>query len=316
MEDVRCIFCSKGSEKIVIEENGFKGRKCSQCSLIFISPRQTFAETLSLYVNDQGLTSANMHLSDAYVKRLHAKHNVSIIKKYRKEGAILEIGAGAGYFLDEARKKGFKAFGIEPNKIAADFVTKNLKIPCEKTALSGSTFGEKKFDIVYHSNVLSHLYDPIVEFKKINEKLIDNGILVFETGNIGEIKQKYYSLFDTFGYPDHLFFFGENSIRSLLKITEFEIIKIYKYSIQWYLMIQKIKQKIKDFIIFGGTSNNSSNNSKDKALSSNSNHFDMKNALKSVYRTMLYFIRYKLGYILPKGDRPQTIIIIARKKKR
>jgi hypothetical protein len=155
-----------------------------------------------------------------------------------------------------------------------------------------------------------------MEFKKINEKLIDNGIIVFETGNIGEIEQKYYSLFDTFGYPDHLFFFGEDSIRALLKITEFEVIKIYRYSIQWYLTVQKIKQRIKDLIISRGKTNKSINISKNKIPISNSNGFDIKNALKSVYKMTLYFIRYKIGYILPKSGRPQTIIIIARKKKK
>ena len=316
MEDVKCLFCRQSGGKIVIEENGFKGRKCSQCSLIYMSPRPTFTETLNLYVSDQGLTSASMHLSDAFVKRLHAKDNISIIQKYRKDGAILEIGSGAGYFLDEARKKGFESFGIEPNKIAADFINNKLKIPCEETGINESTFGDKKFNVIYHCNVLSHLYDPIDEFQKIHEKLSHDGILVFETGNIGEMNQKYFSLIDTFGYPDHLYFFGENSIRLLLENTKFEIIKIYKYSIQLYLMVHKFKQKIIDIFLSEGRQNESSSNNKSEIFSPIRNSFEMKYLLKSVYRTALYFIRYKFGYVLPKDGRPQTTVVIARKKKR
>ncbi len=45
MEYIQSIFCHRSSDQIVIEENGYKGRKCSQCGLIFISPRPTFSDS-------------------------------------------------------------------------------------------------------------------------------------------------------------------------------------------------------------------------------------------------------------------------------
>ena len=83
-----------------------------------------------------------------------------------------------------------------------------LNIPCESVALSSTTFGGKKFDVIYHRDVLSHLYDPMNTFRLIHQSLNDKGLLVFETGNIADVNPKYLGLFSQFLYPDHLYFFG------------------------------------------------------------------------------------------------------------
>lgn len=311
MQDIQCIFCNNTSGQIVIEENGYKGKKCHECGLIFISPRPAFPVVEDLYSNDRGLTSAEMHMSDAFDKRLHAKHNLKIVKKYVDTGSMLEIGAGGGYFLDEARKSGFEVYAIEPNKIAASFIYNKLGIPCEDSSLTERSFNGEKFDVIYHCNVLSHLFDPIREFKKIGDRLKDNGILVFETGNIGDVEKKYYSFFLEFGYPDHLFFFGESSLRKLLETTDFKIVKVYRYSILSYLIIQKIKQKLREFIRSTTMTKKSVNNNK-TGVSIKTN-IPRSKVAKRVYRTLLHFIRYKIGYLLPKIGRPQTVIVVARK---
>ena len=141
---------------------------------------------------------------------------------------MLEIGAGAGYFLDEARNEGFKVYGIEFNDIQAEFMRSKFGIYCEESPLDVSLFDGMKFDIIYHCDVLSHFYDPVSEFRKINDKLKKNGIVVFETGNFGDVKKEYYRFVIKFQYPDHLFFFSEKNFKELLGRTGFEFIKIYR----------------------------------------------------------------------------------------
>lgn len=320
MENIQCIFCNRSSDQVVIEENGYKGRKCPNCGLIFISPRPTFAEILNLYANDHAHTSSEAHISDAFRKRLYAKHNLRIIKKFIKNGSMLEIGAGAGYFLDEARKEGFEVYGLEFNNIQADFIRTKLMIPCENSPLDISIFNRKKFDIIYHCDVISHFYNPILEFQKINNKLKKNGIVVFETGNLGDAKKEYYRFITKFQYPDHLFFFNENNLKELLKRTGFEVIKIYRYTILPILVISKILKKEIDFIKSKGKSKNIKKHNVTEVSSSNIfnlniGEFCFKHLIKYVYNYFFYFICYKIGYIMPKKGRPQTVIFIAKKKK-
>lgn len=233
---------------------------------------------------------------------------------------MLEIGASAGYFLNEARKVGFEVYAIEINNVQADFIRSKLGIPCEESSLNSSSFGGKNFDICYHCDIISHFHDPILEFKKMNDCLKDKGILVFETGNLGDVKEKYYRIFTKFQFPDHLFFFSEDNLKELLRRTGFEFMEIYRYSILPQLLIIKTLGKViegfKSRVKIKGTSKNNIT----KAISFNipkscMRRFSFKQLIKNIYHYFHYLARYKIGYVMPKKGQPQTVIIIARKGK-
>ena len=325
MNEIKCIFCETESNHVVIEENGYKGKKCHQCGLIYISPRPSFDEIVDLYGHDDANISAKSHISADYSKRLYARHHLRIIHLVVKSGAILEIGAGAGYFLDEARKIGLDPYGLEFNPVQANFIRNKLNIPCEESPLSTSVFNGKKFDVVYHCDVISHLFDPISDFRKINELMKDDGFLIFETGNLGEVDQSYFKYFQQFQYPDHLFFFSTDNLIDLLEKTDFQLIKIYRYSILPQLLainaLSGVKNLIKKRVFkYDEKERHRSNESSVENLSSaNSQSLKTKSIVKksliNMYQYFYYVLRYKIGRIAPKAHRPQTIIIVAKKRR-
>jgi SAM-dependent methyltransferase len=308
MEEIPCIFCNRSTDNIVIEEEGYKGRKCPTCGLIFISPRPSLDEILKRYRLNQPHTSAKSLISDFVSKKLVAKHHLRIIKKFIRGGSMLEIGAGAGYFLQEARKNGFDVFGIELNDILAKFIIENLGIPCEASPLSDSTFDGKLFDIIYHCDVISHFYDPLLEFEKMNRKLKKGGFVVFETGNLGDIEEKYFKYFVKFQYPDHLFFFSVNNLYELLLRTGFETISIYRFSILPELIINKIM----NIMLFVLKRNIAKDSMRAKTRTRSKETF-LKKIMRNFYGGFDFLVRYKLGYLFPKRREPQTIIVVARK---
>lgn len=315
MECIKCIFCNTENNEIIIEENGYNGVQCVTCHLIYINPRPKFEAIVDLYGHDNAHATADSHIRFSFAKALYSKHTLRLIKKYVK-GSMLEIGAGAGYFLKEAQKQEFETYAIEFNKIQADFIAQEHSIPCELKALSKETFGSKTFDIIYHCDVLSHFYNPIDEFKRINYKLNSRGYVVFETGNLGDVNKTYFKYYPKFQYPDHLFFFSEKNIKTLLNETGFELVKIYSYSILPQLFFKRLllkvthiikpkqykntvlkKTSIKNFILFYYS----------KLF------YIVRRKLKNVYAFIFYIIRYKLGAVMPKKGRPQTLIVVARK---
>jgi SAM-dependent methyltransferase len=161
-----------------------------------------------------------------------------------------------------------------------------------------------KFDVIYHSDVISHLHDPHAAYSMMHEKLNNNGIVIFETGNLSDVHKRYYPLFSSFQYPDHLFFFGEDTIKKLLRTHQFNFKKIYRYSIIVHLMILKLLSR-------------NAKNKEDSALDVHTPPLiksgAIKRAIKNTYHLVLYFVRYKLGALLPKKNRPQTIIVVAQK---
>jgi len=327
MNEIKCIFCETLSDRIAIEENGYQGKRCQKCGLIYISPRPSLNQIIDLYGHDDAHITAESHIADDFAKRLYAKHHLKIISSFAEGGKLLEVGAGAGYFLDEARSAGFEPYGLEFNPVQANFVRNELNIPCEESPLDHSVFAGKRFDVVYHCDVISHLFDPIADFQQMNQRMKDDSVLVFETGNLGEVDPKYLDDIDCFQYPDHLFFFGTENLARLLKQTGFELVNIYRYSISPQLTTKKILSKFKKSILSLLKSLKKESNSPSKVVIShqnkkhniNQNQFKsiirqkLKNAYLYSHRYFMYLLRYKLGSIAPKANKPQTVIVIAKK---
>ena len=321
METITCIFCKTQQEdRILIRENGFTGRKCDKCGLVYISPRPSLSDIENLYTHDQAQISAESHKSQSFIKRLYARHHLAILRRYASKGSLLEIGAGAGFFLDEARKSGLDVCGIEWNTKQIAFIRNGLNIRCETGTLL-EAFDSKSFDIIYHCDVISHFHDPISDFSIMNKRLNPGGILMFETGN-GDFEDKYLSAFSSFQYPDHLFFFSEKNIRDLLALTGFELLAIYRWSILPQLAAIKLLRRLRSVKAFLGMNrkvpvqpgDRESSSPESPALSSGGT---AKKRLWTIMgkgiEIMLYILRYKVGYIYPRERRPYTLIVVARK---
>jgi len=320
LEEIKCIFCEIESSQVVIEENGYQGKKCPQCGLIYVSPRPSFDEIVSLYGHDQAHISSASHISDSFQKRLYARHNLGIIRSVVKSGALLEIGAGAGYFLDEARKIGFYPFGLELNPAQADFIRSELKIPCAESPLSTTVFEGKKFDLVYHCDVIGHFFEPISDFRKMNAVMQDGSFLIFETGNLGDVDQHYFKYFQRFQYPDHLFSFSTDSLSKLLDRTGFEVLKIYRYAILPQLILNQLTAGIRQRFFKSARQQGSSANGGRAGktaggIQQSRMGLTLKMVIGPVWDYLNYLLRYKVGALLPKKGRPQSIIVIAQKRK-
>ena len=171
MEEVSCIFCQTVSRDVAITEKGFTGVKCHNCNLIYISPRPNAIEITQLYTDKHAVLYADAQLQFDEFNRMEAARTLAKIRSYRTSGSLLELGPGGGLFLSEARNFGYQPYGVELNPIEARWIEERLHVPCENVALSERTFGGKLFDIIYHRDVLSHLYDPIGAFCDMNRAL-------------------------------------------------------------------------------------------------------------------------------------------------
>lgn len=321
MEDVACILCGRHSDEIAIHESGFTGRRCRGCGLIYLSPRPSREDIADIYTTDSAHVSAESHISTEYSKRLRARHNLAMISSLSKGGDILELGCAGGHFLDEARNMGFSPYGIEPNLVLAEFVRQELGVPCEESPLREGSFGGKRFDVIYHCDVLSHLFDPVAEFAAMHRALKEGGVLAFETGNLADVGESYLKRIPSFQYPDHLFFFGFHSMSRLLELTGFELMSTYSYSILPQLAASRVFATFKTWLPAADRSSSHAATAAESVgsgvgRSHQSVHwFVPRTLIKHGGEYAKHLLRYRVGRIVPKLGRPQTVLAVARKKK-
>lgn len=233
MENIKCILCNSDDADFFIEDEGLKAVKCKRCGLVYVNPRPEFAELKAGYSGDS-LMKAQEHIAAIDEKTLKAQLDLELIKRYKKEGRILEIGCAEGSFLSEANKRGYEPYGIEINKKFVEYARNEYRLPnIYEGDILGSSFSDGHFDVIYMRNVMSHLHDPIKELGKVNKFLKDDGIFVCVTGNVGDLTLKQirkYRGFTSLHLSQHLFHYSEANLRSLFGKASFRIEKIYRFS--------------------------------------------------------------------------------------
>ena len=303
METIGCILCGGTGNRVVIEENGYQGRRCDACGIIFVSPRPSLEDISAIYASDTAHVSSAYQVRPSVGGRLHARHTLRLLRRYRKSGRLVEIGAGGGHFVTEARSAGYEVSAVEANPVPRDHI-RSLGIPCTDTL-------DADCDVVYACDVLSHFYDPEAEMRDIHAHLGNAGLLVLETGNLGDVQERYFGRFAKFQYPDHLFFFGERALRELLGRTGFRVVSVSRYNILPNLWVLRAKERVRRAFGAKERVGRAAGGAASKTAMPQTS--DAGSWKRDAFAISIHFTRYGLGRVLPKRGRPQTIIVVAER---
>lgn len=232
-EIITCPCCNDDNSSLWAKENGYKAVKCINCGFIYVNPRPV-ASLISDAVKTGVHTDAE-HGRTVIAKRINAKvsNYKKIISKMfsdvmtsKKAITWLDVGAGYGEFVEAVSliaPMNSNIEGLEPMKPKADCAKKRgLKI--REIYLNEV---DDKFEFVSLINVFSHIPDFRKFLDEIKKVLVENGELLIETGNTGDLV----GVDDVPGelnLPDHLVFAGEKNIVSFLNEAGFSVVCIYR----------------------------------------------------------------------------------------
>ncbi|HYA96122.1 MAG TPA: hypothetical protein VEC95_07595 [Terriglobales bacterium] len=133
----------------------------------------------------------------------------------------------------------------------------------------------------------------------MRDRLRDRGLLLFETGNFGDVRLDRLALVPRFQYPDHLFFFSTDNITRLLSLSGFELLDMHRYSLGADLLRWRLSSALK---------------SKSAAAHACKGHPQEVVSPSSPLKARIEFLsRYGIGSLFPRHDHHQTLIVVARK---
>lgn len=98
---------------------------------------------------------------------------------------LLEVGAAAGFFLDEGRRRGYHVLGIEPNAEMAGYARTTLGIEVITAGLDEVDLEASGFDLACAFHVLEHLPDPVGALRQIAAAVKPGGWVAVEVPNAG-----------------------------------------------------------------------------------------------------------------------------------
>jgi 2-polyprenyl-3-methyl-5-hydroxy-6-metoxy-1,4-benzoquinol methylase len=96
---------------------------------------------------------------------------------------LLDVGCGNGGFLLAAQELGYNSLGVDISKQAVEIVNNRGGKAMEVDFLSYNF--DHSFDVITMWDVVEHLKDPFIFFKRAKQLLNPKGILIIKTPSVG-----------------------------------------------------------------------------------------------------------------------------------
>ncbi len=190
--------------------------RCGGCSVAFV-PRKNIPDLSALY------RSQPFDAEYCAEERGRRKTARRVLRKIARltgggRGALVDVGAGPGFFVGEAKRFGFDAYGIEAGEVWLEYANKNASHP----VLAGGyerlrEFPDEFFSAITAWDVIEHVADPREMVALVAQKLSPGGVFAFSTPRIDSatarlLGPRWHALISS-----HITFFGSKTIRMLLE---------------------------------------------------------------------------------------------------
>jgi 2-polyprenyl-3-methyl-5-hydroxy-6-metoxy-1,4-benzoquinol methylase len=213
--------------------------RCLSCHFLFTSPRPEKKEIEKYYKSESYISHSDSKrglVNKIYqaVRNRTLNEKATWIAGHKKQGRVLDVGAGTGHFLHTMTKKGYSVAGVEPEEDARKVAKKRFDLILYNDIKSLPN-QEKRFDVITLWHVLEHVHELDATLNKIRSLMADQGILVVAVPNPQSYDARYYGKYwAAYDLPRHLYHFTQDTITKFLKPYGFELTRSYPMKFDSY----------------------------------------------------------------------------------
>ena len=243
LEKISCPACGTLEHSTLLKSKDYRFKttdesfnivKCSQCNFVFLNPMPDKTDIIRFYASDfnkEDQTLPYKVVIEPFFKLLESS-TIGLLKKYKTEGRILDIGCGNGSFILTMQNYGYDIWGCELNPDAKKYTAASLNGRILYKDIKECNFAPKSFDIITMFHSLEHIHDLGGLFREISRVLKDEGILYICVPNMDFFE---YHIFRAYYYnlevPRHLYFFTKKSLKDALLKGGFKVDKFLRNSV-------------------------------------------------------------------------------------
>ena len=226
-----CELCGGRSHVPLYEVEGFPIVRCRRCGLVFVgrvpSPDELLALYDSSYWEAEDEPGYAGYLEAEERKRHHFRGQLKEIEALIPRGDLLEIGSAYGYFLDEARSRGWRVRGVEPSEHAAARARDKLGLEVAPGPFAAMPPEPESIDVIALWDVIEHLPDPRRTLEAARAWLRPGGVVALSTGDFGSLAARIHGRdWSLLTPPWHQFYFSKCTLRALLQSLGFRVVKV------------------------------------------------------------------------------------------
>jgi 2-polyprenyl-3-methyl-5-hydroxy-6-metoxy-1,4-benzoquinol methylase len=218
---IPCPVCRSVDQQPFASRGGYEIVRCRACGHRYLNPPPTAEEVAALY--DESYFKSDGSLDRGYGDYAAQAHNIRRTFQDRlrylpeTRGQLLDVGAAAGFFVEQARLAGWDAEGVEPSAWASRYARERLGQPVRTCSLDEAAFPDASFDVVTCWEVIEHLPDPRRLLAEMARVLKPGGHLLMSTPDAGSTVARVSGQrwLGWYKVPEHLQFFDEAGLARL-----------------------------------------------------------------------------------------------------
>jgi dolichol-phosphate mannosyltransferase len=201
--------------------------RCLCCGLMYVPEGDRPANIESLYAEAED----PLYLENREAREVNFARTFDRIAPHLPAGGrLLEIGAYCGFFLLEARKRGWNAEGVEPSRWASVVARDRFGVVVH-TGFLETAAGELRppYDVIVAWDVLEHVSDPKALLEQTGRLLRPNGLLCFSTLDAGSTYARFMGRHWPWLMDMHLFYFIRPLLARWLDQAGFDVVEMADY---------------------------------------------------------------------------------------
>ena len=219
-----CAVCAGADFAFLARDGAYAWEECRACGFVRVAAGFTLAEAA------RGEDDAAM--GRAYIEGYRAKFAAKMARSRRRAARLrrrargddfLDVGSNFGFMVEAAAGVGFRATGVEVNRTLVEAA--RAQFPGRDFVaglLEEQRFGERRFDVVYCSEVIEHTADPRLFLKQLAAVMRPGGLLYLTTPHIREYRKRGFA---KMGAPDQKLYFNDANLRRLLRDCGFSRVR-------------------------------------------------------------------------------------------
>lgn len=215
-------------------KDGFDVVACPSCGLVFRRDLPGPAELEAIYapsyfrLSEGGDAQGYLdYVGDEDQHRLTARRRLDLIERRGADGRLLDVGAAAGFFVDEATARGWRAEGIDVAPAMTNWGRERLGAELRTGVFEHSSFPAGAFDCVTMWDYIEHSIDPAACFASAGDVLRPGGILALSTGDVASptarVSGRRWHLLTP---RHHNFYISRSTLRRYLDAAGFEVLEM------------------------------------------------------------------------------------------
>ncbi len=226
-------------------------RRCSECGFIFAAAGEV-QSLLRLYeqLNDPD------YVASEDTRVLQMRWLLARIRKERPAArSLLDIGAGTGLLVREARSLGFEAVGVEPSRSLVEAAIKNRQVELLQGTFPHLRLAGRTFDVITLVDVIEHVSDPVGLLRSCAAALAADGIVLVVTPDVRSLAARLLGKRWWHFRVAHVGYFSRNSLDALAAAAGLRSLR--RFRAQWFFRVEYLAERLAHYLPLGAVNRRS-----------------------------------------------------------